>query len=93
MHTGNDLVDYLGEGVKLCFFLVILIANSAFFLIWIVEFFKTFKGALLKRAPKIYLYLCVCGSQRALDRHREITAADDENQFLREDYLRSKNTL
>jgi hypothetical protein len=55
----NILVN-LSENVKLVFFVVIIVANAFFFLLWMIKMYFEINAMMVKKMQKAYLILCVC---------------------------------
>jgi len=48
------------------------------------------KALMLKKFTKIYLILCLCGDQERLQTATKAQEIADENEILREDFMKSK---
>lgn len=50
----------LSEFFKTVLFIIIVLANFAFFLIWGVKLFSELKAMFINKMPKIYVLICLC---------------------------------
>ena len=50
----------LSEFFATVLFMIIAIANFAFFLIWGIKIFAELKGMFINKVPKLYVCLCLC---------------------------------
>jgi len=78
----------LSEGIKLLFFLLILISNLIFFAYWISKFYEEMKLMVLMKMGGIYLIICLCNNKNKLERKKISAMKEEENEILREDYLK-----
>ena len=61
----------LNEHTKIFFFAVILISNLCFFLYWGIMMYLEIKNMLRSKFSKLYLFCCLCGNMRRLDKEKE----------------------
>ena len=52
---------------------------------------KVVKNTVLAKMPKIYLYVFACNKKARFERDQKFLRIEEENLFLREDYLKSNN--
>jgi len=83
----------LSEGLKLLMFFVIVFANLGFFLYWLFKMYKEMKAVIIKKFDKVYLFACLCGDREKLERIKYAIAVEEENELLREDFLKSLKLL
>jgi len=78
----------LSENVKMVFFCVIVLVNLVFFVFWVYKMYQEMKQMLIIKYGKIYLLLCFCLNKRNLAQKQKLALLAQENEFLREDYLK-----
>ena len=83
----EDLV--LSTGSKNILFLIIVLSNLLFFLYWSSKMFTELKNTIRIKFSSFYLYLCLCGNKERLQEETEKRRIKDENEVLREEFIRS----
>ena len=79
---------YLSEWIKILFFILIVASNLFFFVYWIVKMMKELRSMMIKKMEKIYLFMCLCMNRAKLERHKVANQIEEENEILREDYMK-----
>ena len=51
------------------------------------------KIVIMKKFPKIYIYFCLCGNTRNLEKETLRMRIEESNELLREDYMKSLKNL
>jgi hypothetical protein len=83
----------LSDTMKFLFFVIIMVANLAFFGYWFFKMIEEVRNTILKKMEKIYLYLVLCGDRVKLEKLKNQQKIDDENELLREKYFKAVNNL
>ena len=71
------------------FFLMILIANLVFFFYWLYKMLEEGRNILRTKLQTVYLWLCLCGDKERLEEEIRRRHIQDENEILREEFMRS----
>jgi hypothetical protein len=74
----------LSEGMRMFFFMVIMLANLVFFGFWFYKMLQEVRNTLVKKFEKVYLVLFLCGDKNKLDKMKNQQKIDEENESLRE---------
>ena len=74
------------------FFLIIILSNIVFLANWSYYIIKEARFIAIKKFKKIYLFLCLCNNKAKYKREKEKILIEEENEILREDFNKSKNT-
>jgi hypothetical protein len=77
----------LDEGTRTFFFVIIVLSNLAFFIYWIVMVYFEVQSIIVKRAGKLYTFLCLCGNGDKFEKMKENIAVQEENEILREKFV------
>eukprot|EP00347_Sterkiella_histriomuscorum_P016469 403353061 len=83
----------LGSQTEMFFFAVILISNLLFFMYWVLKFLVEVKVMLIKKFEKVYLILFLCFDRELLEKHKIQQKIDEENQLLRDQYMKLLSSL
>jgi hypothetical protein len=83
----------LSEAMKFLFFVIILVANIAFFGYWFYKMMQEVRTTLITKLEKLYLYLFLCGDRLKLERIKHQIKIDEENELLREKYFATVGNL
>mmetsp|Transcript_34091 Transcript_34091/g.33280 ORF Transcript_34091/g.33280 Transcript_34091/m.33280 type:complete len:194 (+) Transcript_34091:818-1399(+) len=83
----------LSEAVKMLFFVVIVFVNLVFFIFWGYKMYQEMKQMLIIKYGKVYLILCLCLNRRKLALAQKAALLAQENEFLREDYMKIVKNL
>jgi len=73
---------YLDETGKLFFFLIILICNALFLLMWIFKFFFIMRSMIKERQPKIYVMLFLCCRKDKLEKEDALLAKEAKRETI-----------
>lgn len=82
-------IVYLSNGTMIFFFVCVLLANIFFFAYWAMKMFIETRAMMVKKMQKIYLLVCLCMNRRKLERDVIANQIAEENELLREDYMKS----
>jgi hypothetical protein len=52
----------LNEFSKMALFIVLMLANFAFFLYWGIKLLIEIRAMLINKIPKIYVFVCLCNN-------------------------------
>ena len=58
----------LSEAMKFLFFVIIMVANLAFFGYWFYKMLQEVRNTVITKLEKVYLYLFLCGDRLKLER-------------------------
>jgi hypothetical protein len=58
-----------------------------------VKILSETKTIIIKNFEKIYLFMCLCMNRRKLELEKLKLMASEENEILREDYMKCKVTI
>jgi hypothetical protein len=83
----------LSEAMKFLFFVVIMVANLAFFGYWFYKMMQEVRNTLIVKLEKLYLYLFLCGDKVKLEKIKNQIKVDEENELLREKYFTAVGNL
>ena len=100
IYTSNDFTVKeadnglrLSESVKLIFFVLIVVSNTFFMVYWCFKMYKETKIVIMKKNAKIYTMVCLCGDKNKYEREIKRVLIEEENELLREDYMKSLKQL
>jgi hypothetical protein len=83
----------LSEAMKFLFFVIIIVANIAFFGYWFYKMMQEVRNTVITKLEKLYLYLFLCGDKIKLVRIKNQIKIDEENELLREKYFGTVGNL
>ena len=83
----NELVR-LSNSVKMFLFVVIVLANTFFFVMWIYKISLELREVLIKKWSKVYLCLCLCSNKKILKKIIKEQKVKEINELLREDFFK-----
>jgi hypothetical protein len=83
----------LSEAMKFLFFVIIMVANLAFFGYWFYKMLQEVRNTVITKLEKLYLYLFLCGDRLKLERIKNQIRIDEENELLREKYFGAVGNL
>jgi hypothetical protein len=83
----------LSEAMKFLFFVIIMVANIAFFGYWFYKMMQEVRTTVITKLEKLYLYLFLCGDKIKLERIKNQIKIDEENELLREKYFGTVGNL
>lgn len=73
---------------SLMLFFIILFVNILFFSFWLYYMFLEVKNKFRKKAEKLYLWVFLCGNVKRLEEEKRLQIIEEENEVLREQYLK-----
>eukprot|EP00347_Sterkiella_histriomuscorum_P008702 403344080 len=74
-------------------FFMIVISNLLFLIYWTIKILKEIRLKLITKLPKLYLWLCLCNNHEAFIVAKEKLHILDENETLREQFLKQINNV
>ena len=80
----------LDDGTKIFFFFLIMCSNSIFFIYWFYKMGQELLNKFRQNFQRAYLYICLCGDEAKLEEELKKRKIQDENDILREEYIRCK---
>ena len=80
----------LGETTKLILFIIILVSNAIFFVVWLIKLLEEIKHKLRSAFPRVYLKYCLCNDESKLEEQRITHQVKYENETLKEEFFISK---
>ncbi len=83
----------LSEPMKFLFFVIIMVANLAFFGYWFFKMMQEVRNTVITKLEKLYLYLFLCGDKIKLEKIKNQIKIDEENELLREKYFGAVGNL
>ncbi|CDW88933.1 UNKNOWN [Stylonychia lemnae] len=84
----KEKLGFLYNGYIL--FVIILIANAVFFVVWALKMQVEVKNVLIKKFPKIYIFLFMCNNSEKFKDQQSKARAKEINELLIEEYERKK---
>ena len=83
----------LSEGMRLVFFMIIMLSNIVFFGYWVYKILQEVRNTLIKKFEKVYLHVFLCGDRMKLEKQKNQQRIDEENENLREQYFKALRKL
>ena len=79
----------LSNSSKMLLFVVIMVSNIIFLFYWALKMYLEMRAMLVKKMGFIYLYICMCGNTQKYEFLKKEVLIEEENEILREDFLKS----
>ncbi|CDW72107.1 UNKNOWN [Stylonychia lemnae] len=86
----KDKAVQLSDNVLFGLFIIIVSSNCIFFFYWLYKMLFEVKGKIMRSTPKLYLFFCSCSNQQQFQKDLKQLKLDEENDALREEFLKSK---